>query len=272
MTDAQRGQIRTRIAPRHRSRTPCAIAGGRWRAGSCRTAHARRRPAHAPRTQRRGIDVALLPQQVSRRCCDCLRPVRPSDSLAVSTRGPPIRLPVYAHRRVTQLLDAHRHVPVPAARARCAGAAPRAVRDTSANTDAAFRLFERGPFEVAGDEMSPAPAGPESARARDSSWNAAKRANSWRRPRTTAWPARQPKSQKNRNGCRRAPFLTHEQHRDLRQQQVDRSCRAHRRCGRQHADALAECAIADLVVILQKSDEGGRRQLRRSVHRAAEPR
>ena len=41
------------------------------------------------------------------------------------------------------------------------------------------------------------------------------------------------------------------------------------RGGRERVDALAERAIADLVVGLQEGHEGGRRQVRRTARRAA---
>ena len=40
---------------------------------------------------------------------------------------------------------------------------------------------------------------------------------------------------------------------------------------RQRRQPVAERAVADLVVVLQEVDEGGRRQVRRSARRAAAP-
>ena len=54
-----------------------------------------------------------------------------------------------------------------------------------------------------------------------------------------------------REGLRRAPFLAHEQHRDLRQQQIDRGDRAHRFGRRDRVQPIAKGAVADLVVVLQ---------------------
>ena len=60
---------------------------------------------------------------------------------------------------------------------------------------------------------------------------------------------------------RRSPFFAHEQHRDHRRQQRDRE-RGLDRPGIGHAlEPVAERAVADLVVVLQEIDEGGRRKL-----------
>ncbi len=56
---------------------------------------------------------------------------------------------------------------------------------------------------------------------------------------------------------RSGPFLAHEQHRYLRQKQVHRRDGAHRLGLGDGGDALAEGAVADLVVILNEGDEGG---------------
>jgi hypothetical protein len=58
-------------------------------------------------------------------------------------------------------------------------------------------------------------------------------------------------------GLRRRPFLAHEQHRHLRQQQVGGGHRAHRLGRGEVGQAVAEGAIADLVVVLDEGDEGG---------------
>ena len=64
-----------------------------------------------------------------------------------------------------------------------------------------------------------------------------------------------------RKGLGRAPFLAHEQQRRRRLQQ--QHCqRRFDRCGlRQRRQALAERAIADLVVVLDEIDESGARQI-----------
>ena len=63
-----------------------------------------------------------------------------------------------------------------------------------------------------------------------------------------------------REGLRGGPFLAHEQHRHLRQKQVYRGDGAHRLGLGDGSDALAEGAVADLVVILDEGDKGGGRQ------------
>ena len=60
---------------------------------------------------------------------------------------------------------------------------------------------------------------------------------------------------------RRAPFLAHEQHRDLRREQVDAGERADDLRRSQRVQPFAKRAIADLVVVLDERDEGVRRQL-----------
>ena len=64
-----------------------------------------------------------------------------------------------------------------------------------------------------------------------------------------------------RERLRRSPFLAHEQQGDHRRQQRDRQRGLDRsRIG--HAlEPVAERAVADLVVVLQEIDEGGRRQM-----------
>src|SRR5690606_21578207 len=58
-----------------------------------------------------------------------------------------------------------------------------------------------------------------------------------------------------------APLFSHEEKRDLRRQEKDCRQRACSRRFRQHVDPFAEGAVADLIVILDEADEGGRRQL-----------
>ena len=55
---------------------------------------------------------------------------------------------------------------------------------------------------------------------------------------------------------RRRPFLAHEQHRHLRQQQIDGRDGAHRGGRRDGCQAFAKGAVADLVVVLDEGDEG----------------
>ena len=55
-----------------------------------------------------------------------------------------------------------------------------------------------------------------------------------------------------------APFLAHEQQRDLRRQQSDGQRRLDRVGFGQRFETIAIGAIADLVVVLQEIDEGGR--------------
>src|SRR4051812_44528737 len=65
-------------------------------------------------------------------------------------------------------------------------------------------------------------------------------------------------------GFSRSPFFSHEQHRDVwRQQQNGHGGRELPRV-RQLCDPFAKTAIADLVVILQKVDEGERGQVARA--------
>ena len=71
-----------------------------------------------------------------------------------------------------------------------------------------------------------------------------------------------PEIAEEREGLRRRPFLAHEQHRHLRQQQVDGGDGAHRLGRRRGRQPVAEGAVADLVVVLDERDEGGRRQAR----------
>ena len=73
-----------------------------------------------------------------------------------------------------------------------------------------------------------------------------------------------------RERARSAPFLAHEEHRYLGQQQAAGVDRAHRLgCG-QRVQALAERAVADLVVVLREGDERDRRGiLARLAARAA---
>ena len=58
----------------------------------------------------------------------------------------------------------------------------------------------------------------------------------------------------------RAPFLAHEQHRDHRRQQGDRQRGFDRLRLALAFEPVAERAVADLVVVLQEIDEGGRGQ------------
>src|SRR5579871_6293154 len=57
-------------------------------------------------------------------------------------------------------------------------------------------------------------------------------------------------------GTRSAPFLAHEQHWYLWQQQIGRGHGAQCLRAAQHTQALAQRAIADLIVILNEGDEG----------------
>src|SRR5271170_8115495 len=59
---------------------------------------------------------------------------------------------------------------------------------------------------------------------------------------------------------RRAPFLAHEQHRYLRREQVDACQRPDSLRTSERIQALAKCAIADLVVVLDERYESIRRQ------------
>lgn len=61
---------------------------------------------------------------------------------------------------------------------------------------------------------------------------------------------------------RRAAFLAHEQQRNLRRKQRERARRAQRVVVHERAQPLAECAVADLIVVLQERDERARRQVR----------
>ena len=61
---------------------------------------------------------------------------------------------------------------------------------------------------------------------------------------------------------RAPPFLAHEEHRDLRREKVDSGDGAHGLRRRERRQPLAEGAVADLVVVLDETDEGGRRQAR----------
>ena len=61
--------------------------------------------------------------------------------------------------------------------------------------------------------------------------------------------------------ARRGELLAHEEQRDRRREQHARDRGLERRRGRERADALAERAVADLVVGLEEVDERGRRQL-----------
>jgi hypothetical protein len=57
----------------------------------------------------------------------------------------------------------------------------------------------------------------------------------------------------------RAVFLAHEQHRNLWRQQQDRETGTEPLRRRQLRQPFAECAIADLIVVLQEVDECNRR-------------
>ena len=57
-----------------------------------------------------------------------------------------------------------------------------------------------------------------------------------------------------------APFLAHEQHRDVRRSRYT-AATARRHGRRRRRQPVAEGAIADLVVVLDEADEGGRRQV-----------
>ena len=75
-----------------------------------------------------------------------------------------------------------------------------------------------------------------------------------------------------REGRRRIPFLAHEQHRHLRQQQVDGRDRRHGLGRGEGIEAVAEGAVADLVVVLQersRTPSGGRSRLEGSPRGAA---
>ena len=69
---------------------------------------------------------------------------------------------------------------------------------------------------------------------------------------------------------RRAPLLAHEQHGNLRQQEIDRRDRPHccNRC--ETGQPIAECPVAHLVVVLDEGNEGGWREVHaRHASRAA---
>ena len=69
-----------------------------------------------------------------------------------------------------------------------------------------------------------------------------------------------PEIAEERKWPRRAPLLAHEQHWDLRQQQIDRRYRTYcfGRCEIRHP--IAERPIADLIVVLNERDKSSRRQ------------
>jgi hypothetical protein len=50
-------------------------------------------------------------------------------------------------------------------------------------------------------------------------------------------------------------LLAHENQRDLRREKLQRNGRLQRFCIGQRRQPLAECAVADLIVILQKEDK-----------------
>ena len=79
------------------------------------------------------------------------------------------------------------------------------------------------------------------------------RANSLRRPSRTSWARSALWSVKNRNGVPRAPFLAHEQHRDVRASSSSARRGAQRLRDRRARQPLAERAVADLVVVLQEA-------------------
>src|ERR1700690_2908207 len=58
-----------------------------------------------------------------------------------------------------------------------------------------------------------------------------------------------------------APLLAHEEHRCLRQEQIDGGNRARNRRGRECSNALAAGAVADLIMILNEGDKGRGGQL-----------
>ena len=60
---------------------------------------------------------------------------------------------------------------------------------------------------------------------------------------------------KKRKRLRRVPLLSHEQHGNLRQQQVNRRHRAHRLRATWRAQPVANRPVADLIVILDERDE-----------------
>src|SRR5262245_19125737 len=70
-------------------------------------------------------------------------------------------------------------------------------------------------------------------------------------------------------GGARSHGLTHEDERDLRRQQQERHRRAQDRLVGEDGKALAEGAVADLIVILQEGDKAARRQV--AARRAARP-
>ncbi len=59
----------------------------------------------------------------------------------------------------------------------------------------------------------------------------------------------------------RPPFLAHEQHRRLRQEEIDARERPDSRRGGKRGQPLAERAVADLVVVLDEGDESAGRKL-----------
>src|SRR5450755_4859987 len=74
-----------------------------------------------------------------------------------------------------------------------------------------------------------------------------------------------------RLGC--APLLSHEQHRYLRQQEIDGDDGAQGFGRSEGGDALTECAVADLIVVLNECDErrGRKRAARLTAWRTAKP-
>ena len=90
--------------------------------------------------------------------------------------------------------------------------------------------------------------------------NAGKRANSCRRPSATCAPNSPPRSLQYRNGSGAAHSCPMKSSGRRGRQEQDGRGRAHRLGGSERGDPLAEGAVADLVVVLEESHEGGRRQ------------
>ena len=92
--------------------------------------------------------------------------------------------------------------------------------------------------------------------------NSGKRANSAATPVSDGFRQIAVEIAEERERLRARPLLAHEQHRRLRQQEIDARERADRRGRSKRAQPLAEGAVADLVVVLNERDEGAGREVR----------
>src|SRR3546814_17999258 len=68
-----------------------------------------------------------------------------------------------------------------------------------------------------------------------------------------------------REGIRRGPFLAHEKKRWTGGEQHHRDGGFHGPILGRRVDPFAECAVADLIVVLNEIDEGERRQIARRL-------